>query len=216
LVFGATCAEAAAFCLNEQGHDAPAKLQIDGLTPGQFKSEVEIDWNPLDETMARFNADMEVATEDGACAIAALLMPHLTGLTAIERSVKGRGLEFDFWLGDISDQDRLFQRKARLEVSGIRHGSASQIKYRVNIKLKQITPSDLVALGYVCVVEFSTPQAQIVEKCRTIQRLFIIRLWNWWINQCWQSSRAMKLVVWIYFDQLLSRKSWPRIWWLTS
>jgi hypothetical protein len=163
VVFGATCAEAAAVCLNEQGHDAPTKLQIGGLTP----SEVEIDWNPLDETMVRFNADMEVATEYGAYAIAALLMPHLTGLTVIERSVKGKGLGFDFWLGDISDQDRLFQRKARLEVSGIRHGSASQLKYRVNIKLKQITPSDLVAPGYVCVVEFSTPQAQIIEKCRT-------------------------------------------------
>jgi hypothetical protein len=37
-----------------------------------------------------------------------------------------------------------------------------------NIKLKQITPSDLVAPGYVCVVEFGTPQARIVEKCRTI------------------------------------------------
>jgi hypothetical protein len=96
------------------------------------------------------------------------MMQHLAGLTVIERSVKGKGLGFDFWLGNISNQDRLFQRKARLEVSGIRHGSASQIKYRVNIKLKQITPSDLVAPGYVCVVEFSTPQAQIIEKCRTI------------------------------------------------
>jgi hypothetical protein len=109
---------------------------------------------------------MELATEYGAYAIAALLMPYLTDLTVIERSVKGKGLGFDFWLGDISDRDRLFQRKARLEVSGIRRGSESQIEYRVNIKLKQITPSDLVAPGYVCVVEFGTPHAWIVEKCR--------------------------------------------------
>jgi hypothetical protein len=68
----------------------------------------------------------------------------------------------------VFDQDRLFQRKARSGVSGIRHGSESQLKYRVNIKLKQITPSDLVAPGYVCVVEFGTPQARIVEKCGTI------------------------------------------------
>jgi hypothetical protein len=163
LVFGAACAEAAAICLDEQGHNAPTKLQIDGLTP----CEIEIDWNSLDEIAVRFNADMEVATEYGAYAIAALLMPHLTGLTVIERSIKGKGLGFDFWLGDISDQDRLFQRKARLEVSGIWHGSESQLKYRVNIKLKQIAPSDLVAPGYVCVVEFGTPQARIVEKCRT-------------------------------------------------
>jgi hypothetical protein len=43
-----------------------------------------------------------------------------------------------------------------------------RLKYRVNIKLKQITPSDLVAPGYVCVIEFGTPQARIVEKCRPI------------------------------------------------
>jgi hypothetical protein len=80
LVFGAACAEAAAICLDEQGHNAPTKLQIDGLTP----CKIEIDWNPLDEIAVRFNADMEVATEYGAYAIAALLMPHLTGLTVIE------------------------------------------------------------------------------------------------------------------------------------
>ncbi len=164
VIFGAACAEAAVICLEEQGHNAPTKLQLDGLTP----SEVEIDWNPLDEIALRFNADREVATEYGAYAIAALLMPDLTGLTVIERSIKGKGLGFDFWLGDVSDPDRLFQRKARLEVSGIRHGSESQLKYRVNIKLKQISPSDQVAPGYVCVVEFGTPQVRILEKCRTI------------------------------------------------
>jgi hypothetical protein len=163
VIFGAACAEAAAICLTEQGHNAPTKLQINGLTP----CEVEIDWNLPNEIAVRFNADIEVATEYGAYAIAALLMPYLTGLTVIERSIKGTGLGFDFWLGDISEPDRLFQRKARLEVSGIRHGSESQLKYRVNIKLKQITPSDRVAPGYVCVIEFSTPQARIVEKCRT-------------------------------------------------
>jgi ribosomal protein S18 acetylase RimI-like enzyme len=34
-------------------------------------------------------------------------MPHLTGLTVIERSVKDKGLGFDFWLGDISKYQRL-------------------------------------------------------------------------------------------------------------
>jgi hypothetical protein len=35
------------------------------------------------------------------------------------------------------------------------------------MKLKQISPSDTVAPGYVAVVEFGTPKAHIVEKCRT-------------------------------------------------
>jgi hypothetical protein len=98
---------------------------------------------------------------------AALVMPHLTGLTVIERSVKGKGFGFDFWLGSISESEPLFQRKARLEVSGIRQGSESTLQSRVNIKLKQITPSDSVAPGYVSVVEFGTPRSRIVEKCRT-------------------------------------------------
>jgi hypothetical protein len=99
--------------------------------------------------------------------IAALIMPRLTNLTIIERSVKGRGFGFDFWLGSIDDMGTLFQRKARLEVSGIRKGSETLIQSRVNMKLKQISPSNTVAPGYIAVVEFGTPQARIVEKCRT-------------------------------------------------
>jgi hypothetical protein len=35
------------------------------------------------------------------------------------------------------------------------------------MRLKQISPSDTVALGYVAVIEFGTPKARVVEKCRT-------------------------------------------------
>ena len=101
-----------------------------------------------------------------SCAIERSRFPHLTALTIIERSVKGKGLGFDFWLGSLEDPGTLFQRKARLEVSGIRQGSDSLIQTRVNIKLEQIRPSDDVAPGYVSVVEFGTPKARIVKKCR--------------------------------------------------
>jgi len=37
----------------------------------------------------------------------------VNNLTIIERSVKGKGFGFDFWLGSIDDADSLFQRKAR-------------------------------------------------------------------------------------------------------
>jgi hypothetical protein len=85
------------------------------------------------------------------------------------------GCGFDFWLGSIDNPDTLFQRKARLEVSGIRNGSQSIIQSRVNMKLKQISPSDTVAPGYICIVELGTPRSalpclwhsRIVEKCRT-------------------------------------------------
>jgi hypothetical protein len=162
LTFGAICAEAAAVCLEQQGHPEQVTLQIDGLQ----SCEIELQRNDIDDTTRRFNADQEVATEYGAYGIAALVMPHLTGFTIIERSVKGRGFGFDFWLGSISDPDTLFQRKARLEVSGIRQGSEVNVQSRVNMKLKQISPSDTVAPGYVAVIEFGTPRARVVEKCR--------------------------------------------------
>jgi hypothetical protein len=161
VIFGATCAEAAAICLDDQGHQSPISLRVSGLNQG----EITIGWPTLGATARRFNADAEVATEYGAYGIAALVMPYLTGLTVIERSIKGSGWGFDFWLG-AADDHQLFQRKARLEVSGIRRGTESQLQSRVRIKLKQITPSDSVAPGYACVVEFGTPEARIVEKCR--------------------------------------------------
>lgn len=163
LIFGATCAEAAAVCLNNREHPERIALQIDGIQSGT----IELQWNAIDDTIRRFNADQEVATEYGAYGIAALIMPYLTNLSIIERSVKGKGFGFDFWLGSIDDSDTLFQRKARLEVSGIRKGSEAIIQSRVNMKLKQISPSDTVAPGYVAVVEFGTPRVRIVEKCRT-------------------------------------------------
>lgn len=162
LTFGTTCAEAAAVCLDDQGHSERVALQIDGIQ----SCAIELQWDAIDDTIRRFNADEEVATEYGAYGIAALIMPRLTNLTIIERSVKGKGLGFDFWLGSIENAAPLFQRKARLEVSGIRTGSEPLIQSRVNMKLKQISPSDMVAPGYITVVEFGTPRAQVVEKCQ--------------------------------------------------
>ncbi len=85
----------------------------------------------------------------------------------MERSVRGKGFGFDFWIGSANDASTLFQRKARLEVSGIRKGTKSTIQSRVNMKLKQIAPSDAVAPGYVAVVEFGTPRSRVVQTCRT-------------------------------------------------
>ncbi|BAY59300.1 hypothetical protein NIES2135_61770 (plasmid) [Leptolyngbya boryana NIES-2135] len=92
-------------------------------------------------------------------------MPRLSNLTIIERSVKGKGFGFDFWLGSIDDSDTPFQRKARLEVSGIRQGSETLLQSRINMKLR-ISLSDTVAPGYIAVVKFGTPKARLVEKCR--------------------------------------------------
>ena len=163
LTFGAFCAEAAAVCLDERGLAEGVLLRVDGIQ----LCEIALRWDTVSDDTRRFNADVEVATEYGAYGVSALIMPYLTNLTVIERSVKGKGFGFDFWLGSIDDLDTVFQRKARLEVSGIRQGAESAVQSRVNMKLRQISPSDTMAPGYVAVIEFGTPRARVVEKCRT-------------------------------------------------
>ena len=108
----------------------------------------------------RFWNDLEEATQHGAYAVAILLVRALTGYTVIERSRKGTG--FDWWLGT---EDNLFQGKARLEVSGILHGTTRRINGRIKARVGQTTQSDNLALpAYVVVVEFGTPRAKVVQR----------------------------------------------------
>jgi hypothetical protein len=76
IIFGSACVDATAVCLDDQEHATSVAFQIDGIQT----CEIEIQWSAIDETVRRFNADQEVATEYGAYGIAALLMPHLTKL----------------------------------------------------------------------------------------------------------------------------------------
>ena len=78
----------------------------------------------------------------------------------IESSWRGTG--FDYWLGE--ESENTMQRKARLEVSGIRNDTASVVHARVRRKIDQISPSALTypgMPGFVIVVEFGTPLAQV-------------------------------------------------------
>ena len=111
--------------------------------------------------MRRCWADLEFTTEQGAYGIAAVLMPTLTGLRFLERTRKGTG--FDYWLG--SEDDLLFQKKARLEVSGLRKGDEPEIRSRVKRKKEQTKRSDGVALpAYILIVEFGKPQSRVVKR----------------------------------------------------
>jgi len=78
---------------------------------------------------------LQEAAEFGACAIGIIIALQLTGLSGVERSVKGTGI--DFWLVSDSDERGIFQRSARLEASGILTGSESTIRARVQQKLAQ-------------------------------------------------------------------------------
>ena len=149
---GASLAESAALCLEDRQHKSGVNFRLFGMRSEEFP----VEWLPVDEQSRRCNADLQEATERGACGIAILVIRDLTGKVVVERSKKGPG--FDYWLGD-EDDELLFAGKARLEVSGILSGTRSQIQTRINQKKEQIKPSAALAPGYVAVVEFSAPTA---------------------------------------------------------
>ena len=68
------------------------------------------------------------------------------------------GTGFDYWLGD--KDSVLFQKKARLEVSGILKGDDTAISRRYTSKVEQTHKSDELQLpAYISVIEFSRPKA---------------------------------------------------------
>ena len=158
--YGAALAEAAVVCLESQAHACGVGLTV----AGDFHKQFVVRWNPSSdaEQAKRAWGDPEEATEYGACGVAALVMCALTDWTILERACKGDG--FDYWLGPKDSTEPLFQHKARLEVSGIRHGSPSDIEGRLKQKVRQITTGTPLGIpGFVAIVEFGAPISHVVN-----------------------------------------------------
>lgn len=158
--FGVVLAQAGAVCFEDQNHPRGVELKVDGT----FQAKYKVFWQDVTDQMRRTFNDPDLATEWGACGVALLLVLDLTEYTVINTSRKGTG--FDYWLGKKGNGDeRLFQNKARLEISGIRKGSYSLVRARVKQKLEQVKPSDSSLLpAYIVVVEFNTPLSHVVKK----------------------------------------------------
>lgn len=156
---GIVLAEAAAVCLNNQGHSESVQLHVRKVSDTNYF----LHWPTVTNKMDRAFNDLERSTELGACGIAILLVRSQTGLTAIQQSKKGTG--FDYWLGPENQQESLpFQNTARLEVSGILKGTESQFTTRMKQKIKQTHKSaDTKLQAYAVIVEFSHPQAEVGE-----------------------------------------------------
>jgi len=131
-------------------------LIVEGTVQGVFLLEWSLD---VTEAMRRFWADPDETTEQGAYAIAILLMRALGGYTVVERACRPTGI--DWWLGHA---DNLYQATARLEVSGIREGDPRAINSRVKAKAKQTERSVTSGrISFVVVVEFGEPTARVVR-----------------------------------------------------
>ena len=151
---GNELAEAGAVCLESQGHTRGAYLTVRNGANNSYR----LDWPPVTDQARRTWNDEEEATEDGAVGIAVLLASREIGYAVVLRSRKGTG--FDYWLGE-----GVLDFKARMEVSGIRNGNDSQVRARVQKKLRQMNRSNALGLpAYAIVVEFGRPLAEIKKQ----------------------------------------------------
>jgi len=124
---------------------------------------MSLSWIAISDAHYRTHSDLEESTEYGAYAIGIVIAVKVTGSPCVERSAKGTGI--DFWLADNSDERGLFQRAARLEVSGVFRGAEKTIATRVEQKLSQTTPTDAQGLPvYVAVIEFGSPEVRLLKK----------------------------------------------------
>jgi hypothetical protein len=156
--WGSTLAEASIMCLHSHKHVAGVELDVQGMVSHSYKVLWE---KEVTDQLQRSWDDMQDCTEFGACGIAILLILELTPYTIIQRARKGTGV--DYWLGH-KNSGLLFQNSARLEISGILSGDASNIRSRVNQKKRQTKPSDGSLPAYIVVVEFSHPESHVVKK----------------------------------------------------
>lgn len=152
--FGSFCLQACTVCLEHSNHTSGVTMAMDGVTSEQ----ATLNWaSSVDSRVQRNWSDTDEAAEYAATGVAILLSQELTTFTCIERSKKGTG--FDYWIGD-ENSTGLFQRKARLEISGIFKASiANTLQSRLRQKEKQTSKSSYLGMNAViCVTEFSNPQ----------------------------------------------------------
>ncbi len=146
--------EAAAVCLIESGHQPNVPLEV---RPPPAST---LAFSQPDERAFASRADPQEATERGATAVALALLKARTGYGVVERARKRTGC--DWYLGD-DDDGPPFQKKHRMEVSGIREEDDSKLRQRVNQKRNQLARGSDDRPGYVVVVGFATPVAVVEE-----------------------------------------------------
>lgn len=145
-------AQAAAVAFHRAGHTPGVRLGITGCKVASYP----VFWgNLVDDAIADW-PDIRETVENGACAVAILLVPLILPYREVRRSYQGTG--FDFWM---SDEPTLgFQGKAGLEVSGIGEGAIARRRQRLSDKLKQAKSKTTDSMPtYAIVVEFSSPVA---------------------------------------------------------
>jgi len=155
----AALAEAAAVCLESQKHTSGIKLSIEG----DYTDNISITWDAIDLKTRQSWQNLSESVEEAAYGLAIIVIWELTSYKIIKQSFKGSG--FDYWLSKKQEDIFPFQETARLEVSGILHGTTSQINQRLKEKLEQTKKSDNLDISaFVIIAEFSRPIIKIKQR----------------------------------------------------
>lgn len=158
---GAYHSEAAFYCLSAQSFSSGQTIQVNGIV----EKNCAIFWEkePKEQLMRAWRDSIE-ATEYGAVGLTILLISAFTDLEVIERAYIGG--RFDYILGKKRTDSEVYEKVARLEVSGIwQETKTNTVESRVRLKLKQTNKSDGLHLkAYISVIELSTPKAKIIIK----------------------------------------------------
>lgn len=145
--------EAVIFCLDHNNHESG----IECLNTSNGIN-FELSWKEkVTNTIKRTWNDIQDATEIGAEGMAAVFVDRLTPYQIILRSAKKTGI--DYWLGHINSEPLIFQKSARLEISGLINGSTNEFNARINKKKKQTKQSSNTNLpAYVAITDFGSPR----------------------------------------------------------
>ena len=174
---GKYLAQAAAVCLESQGHEQYVPLTI----RGDFSNKYNLVWTAVTMQALRSWLNRQKVIEEGAAGIAVLLADREIGLEVILQSWTGTG--FDYWLGNadtlnvssaeskatdelspLLQNDNLIVR-GRMEVSGILNGDDGRLRGRMKEKIDQMERSDYLDLpAYAIVVEFGRPVAEVKQR----------------------------------------------------
>lgn len=156
----ASYAEGCAVALEEQGHQPPIELLVDG----DFSRRYALLWEK--PSSKRGWKEPRDFAEAGAIALAFHLTTRLTEYQVIEQAPIGKG-GFDYYLGykeDHPNYDPDNFMNARLEISGTNKG-IKELSNRVQKKLEQVKPSDSWNIpAYIAVTDFSKPVTFIKKK----------------------------------------------------
>jgi hypothetical protein len=155
--------EACIWCLLECDHSNGVILTVD---EDNVYSKYKICWPEqeinIDDINRAYNKDD--GPEQGAEALAFLIIRERTDYTAIRRSTTLTGI--DYWLDyKTESQNQLFSTaSARLEISGIlRQTPTNKLEYRSKKKVEQTKQSDHTSFPvYVVIVEFSQLRSKVI------------------------------------------------------